>query len=575
MTRIIKMAQKTLHELLLSSNIATQEQLDECIQTSKKTGKTLEMCLVEQKLTTPQDIAKLYANYASMQYIETISDEMADPTLLSQIPLKFLRANIVIPVAHDGVKFVVTANPTNFQILDEVNLLLGGDLRYAIAPYNIIIDSINRYYPLESGKEMIESLEKEDDIDKSIELAEIEDTDILSMASEAPIIKLVNSILYQAVKREASDIHIEPFEKEVRVRFRIDGIMYDIMHPPKRLQGALSSRLKIMANLNIAEKRVPQDGRIQIKVAGKLFDIRVSILPVAHGERIVMRLLDKSKTFGELKDMGFSERDLKVIIDNIDRPNGIIYVTGPTGSGKSTTLYSILGRLNKPDSNIITVEDPVEYQMAGIGQVQVKEKVGMTFAAALRSILRQDPDIVMIGETRDQETAQIAIQAALTGHLVLSTLHTNSAPASITRLIDMGIEPFLIASSVIMVLAQRLVRRLCNDCKEQYQPEQEMLDKLGITAEQKTSMTFYKAVGCSECLETGYRGRLAIFEVMQMTAGVAKLTIARADTAIVRTQAIKDGMTQLVIDGARKIGQGLTSIEEVLAVATMEYSVEE
>jgi type II secretion system protein E len=569
------MAQKTLPELLLSSKIATQEQLDDCVQINKKTGKTLESCLVEKKLSTPQDIAKLYADYASMHYIETISDEMADPTLLSQIPLKFLRTNIVIPVVLDGIKYVVAANPTNFQILDEVNIILGGDLRYAIAPYTVIIDSINRYYPLESGKEMIESLEKEEDIDKSVELAEIEETDILSMASEAPIIKLVNSILYQAVKRGASDIHIEPFEKEVRVRFRIDGVMYDIMHPPKRLQGALASRLKIMANLNIAEKRVPQDGRIQIKIAGKLIDIRVSVLPVAHGERIVMRLLDKSKTFGEIEDMGFSDRDIKIIIDNIDRPNGIIYVTGPTGSGKSTTLYSILGRLNKSDSNIITVEDPVEYQMAGIGQVQVKEKVGMTFAAALRSILRQDPDIVMIGETRDQETAQIAIQAALTGHLVLSTLHTNSAPASITRLIDMGIEPFLIASSVIMVIAQRLVRRLCNECKQQHQPEQEMIDKLGIEAEEQKIMTFYKAVGCSECLETGYRGRLAIYEVMQMTAGIAKLSIARADTAIIRTQAVKDGMTQLVADGARKIGQGITTIEEVLAVATMEYSVEE
>lgn len=345
--------------------------------------------------------------------------------------------------------------------------------------------------------------------------------------------------------------------------------MYPAFTPPKRVQAALASRIKIMANLNIAEKRLPQDGRIQIKVADKAIDIRVSVLPVTFGERIVMRLLDKSKTFGALEQLGFSERDFDVIKKSIARANGIILVSGPTGSGKTSTLYSILSRLNKPEVNVVTVEDPVEYQMAGIGQVQVNAKVGLTFAAALRSILRQDPDIVMIGETRDQETAQIAIQAALTGHLVLTTIHTNNAPASITRLIDMGIEPFLIASSVVSVLAQRLVRKLCPKSKQPYKPDDEVLRLLGLSKEKAAAITFYKPVGCEECVN-GYKGRLAIFEIMEMTNEVAKLTIEKADASVIRRQAVADGMTLLIQDGIRKITEGLTTPEEVLRVATSE-----
>jgi general secretion pathway protein E len=421
---------------------------------------------------------------------------------------------------------------------------------------------------------MMKELEEEEGAPKEVAFEEIEEKDILGMASEAPIIKLVNNIFFQSVKRNASDIHIEPFEKEVRVRYRIDGVLYNVMTIPKRIQGALISRIKIMSHLDIAEKRIPQDGRIAIKVGDKPVDIRVSILPVAYGERVVMRLLDKSKTFAGLGDIGFSERDFAVVEKNIQRPNGILYITGPTGSGKTSTLYSILNEVNSPDVNIITVEDPVEYQMAGIGQVQVREKVGLTFAAALRSILRQDPDIVMIGETRDQETAQIAVQAALTGHLVLSTLHTNSAPASITRLIDMGIEPFLIASSVMMVVAQRLVRKLCPLCKRVYKPNLELLERIGLSHAQAKYITFYEPVGCDECNQAGYRGRMAIFEVMEMTPAIAKLTMERSETGIIREQAIKDGMILLIHDGLRRIKDGLTTIEEVLAVATLEQADE-
>jgi general secretion pathway protein E len=492
--------------------------------------------------------------------------------MLSKIPLKFLREHVVIPVRSQNTLFILTADPNNFQPVDELKLLLGKEARVAVAPRLAIIDAINRYYPLEGTTEMIEELEEEKEME-GLDFGAIQEEDILGMASEAPIIKLVNHILYQGVKRDASDIHIEPFEKELRVRYRIDGVMYTAFLPPKRAQAALTSRIKIMANMNIAEKRIPQGGRIQIKIADKAFDIRVSALPVSFGERIVMRLLDKTKTFGALNRLGFSERDFAVIEQSIAQPNGIILITGPTGSGKTSTLYSILSSLNSTEVNIVTVEDPVEYQMPGVGQVQVKESIGLTFAAALREILRQDPDIIMIGELRDAETSQIAIQAALTGHLVLSTVHTNSASATITRLIDMGIEPFLIASTIVAVVAQRLVRKLCEKCKRPYRPTAAALKRLPIDPDEIDKLVFYEPVGCEECLHTGYRGRLAIFEIMVMTQPVARLTLERSDTALIQNQAVKDGMTLLVQDGLRKIKLGLTTIEEVLAVASSQEGV--
>ncbi len=563
-------------DILLEKKIITSAQALECQALAEQTGQSVEQCLIEKKYATDEDLAKAIATRAGLPYIEKITDAMADLATLAKVPLKFLRDNVVIPVLVDNRLTILTAKPSNFQPLDEVNMLLGGNASYAVATEKVIIDAINRYYPLEGSKQMIAAFEKEEELGpEEVDFGAIEEKDIMSMASEAPIIKLVNNILFQAAKRGASDIHIEPFEKELEVRYRIDGVLYPVMTPPKRIQGALVSRIKIMANLNIAEKRIPQDGRIDIKVAGKAIDIRVSVLPVVFGERIVMRLLDKSRSFGALKDLGFSERDYKLMEQDIHKPNGIIYITGPTGSGKTSTLYCILGELNKPDVNIITVEDPVEYQMPGIGQVAVKEKIGLTFAAALRSILRQDPDIIMIGETRDFETAQIAVQAALTGHLVFSTLHTNNAPASITRLLDMGIEPFLIASSVILIMAQRLVRKLCPNCKKKYMPAEDLLESIGLTQKTAQGITFYQAVGCDECNQTGYKGRLAVFELMSMTAGIAKLTMERADTSLLRKQAIADGMILLIDDGIRKIKEGLTTIEEVIAVATMEQEVVE
>ena len=563
---------KNLAQVLIDRKQFTPQEIEKHQLDSVAAHLSLEDYLRMHDLIKDDDLARSYADQFGFQFIESISEKMTDPDMLARIPLKFLREHVVIPVRYQDVLYIITSNPADFQPVDELKLLLGRDARTAVSPRGIIIDAINRYYPLEGTKEMIEELEEEKEMEE-VDFGAIQEEDILGMASEAPIIKLVNHILYQGVKRGASDIHIEPFEKELRVRYRIDGVMYTAFLPPKRAQAALTSRIKIMANMNIAEKRVPQGGRIQIKIADKAFDIRVSSLPVSFGERIVMRLLDKTKTFGALTKLGLSDRDYAVIEQSIAQPNGIILITGPTGSGKTSTLYSILSALNSTEVNIVTVEDPVEYQMAGVGQVQVKESIGLTFAAALREILRQDPDIIMIGELRDQETSQIAIQAALTGHLVLSTVHTNSASATITRLIDMGIEPFLIASTIVAVIAQRFVRMLCEKCKRPYRPTAAALKRLPIDPAEIDTLVFYEPVGCEECLHTGYRGRLAIFEIMVMTQPVARLTLERRDTAVIQEQAVKDGMTLLVQDGLRKIKLGLTTIEEVLAVASSQEGV--
>ena len=566
------MVRKSLAQQLIERKVLTPAQIEEYQATSEEAHQSLEEYLRVHNLVKDEDLSRAYADLFELPFVDTITEKMADPELLSRIPLKFLRENIVIPVWYQEHPTIIISNPTDFQPIDELTLLMGPDTRQAVSTRGIIIDAINRYYPLEGTKQMIEELEEEKEME-SVDFGAIQEEDILGMASEAPIIKLVNHILYQAVKRGASDIHIEPFEKELRVRYRIDGVMYSVFMPPKRAQAALTSRIKIMANMNIAEKRIPQGGRIQIKIADKAIDIRVSVLPVTFGERIVMRLLDKTKTFGALKTLGFSDRDYGIIENSIAQPNGILLITGPTGSGKTSTLYSILYALNSPEVNVVTVEDPVEYQMAGIAQVQVKENIGLTFAAALREILRQDPDIVMIGETRDQETAQIAIQAALTGHLVLSTLHTNSAAATITRLLDMGIEPFLIASTLVAVVAQRLVRRLHDVCKRPYTPTAAALSRLPIDRKEIPNLVFYEPVGCEDCLHTGYKGRLAIFEIMVMTQPIARLTLERSDTALIQTAAVKDGMTLLVQDGLRKIKEGVTTIEEVLAVATSQEGI--
>lgn len=571
------MEYNSLGDVLVAQKRLSQEQCDTLQREAQEQHSAFDDYLMKQGIINAQDMAQAYAQWYNVPFVATITEHMALPEILSKVPLRFLREQVVIPVYRsdtDQTLIVITDRPHHFGPLDELRILFERDLPVAVSTRALIVDAINRYYPLEGEKQMIAELAQEEEISPEVDFGEIGEEDILGMASEAPIIKLVNHILYQAVKQDASDIHIEPFEREMQVRYRIDGILHTGMIPPKRAQSAIISRIKIMAHLNIAEKRKPQGGRIQLKIANKAIDVRVSVLPVVYGERIVMRLLDKSKTVADLEALGLSVRDYEVLVQSIEQPNGIILMTGPTGSGKTSTLYAILNRLNQPGVNIITVEDPVEYQMQGIGQVQVREKIGLTFAAVLREVLRQDPDIVMIGETRDSETAHIAIQAALTGHLVLTTLHTNSAASAVTRLIDMGIEPFLIASTMISVIAQRLVRRLCDACKRTYTPEPSAFVLLGISAEQARSVTFYQAVGCAICMNSGYRGRLAIFEIMRMSNDIARLVIQRVDTRIIQQQACREGMTLLVHDGLAKIKQGLTTVEEVLSEATFREAEE-
>ena len=558
-------------QTLLKMGVLKQFDENELCNNAQEQGLSVEAYLLSTKMITPHDLAKAYSQYYSLPLVEYVTEEMADPVLLSKIQFNFLRQNTVMPIMFQGKVAILVADPLNLGTIDELSMLLAKDAVTVISTPGVIIDGINRYYPMDGATKMMEDLEEDTNLlEGGLDLSQVEDQDILSMTSQAPVVKLVNHIIFQAVKRGASDIHVEPFEKELSVRYRVDGIMYLAFSPPKRIQGALVSRLKIMADMNIAEKRLPQDGRIESKVADKFFDIRVSVLPVMHGERVVMRLLDKSKAFASLENLGLSPHNLQVVNQAIAKPNGIILVSGPTGSGKTTTLYSIVSKLSSPELNIVTVEDPVEYQMTGVNQVQVQSKIGFTFATALRSILRQDPDIVMIGETRDVETAQIAVQAALTGHLVLSTIHTNNAPATITRLIDMGIEPFLISSSVLAVIAQRLVRRLCDACKTKYTPTPDMLHAVGVSPAQAKKMTFYKPVGCDKCLNLGYKGRLPVFEIMMMSNALARLIVEKVDANILRHQAIQDGMKLLVQDGVWKIELGQTTIEEVLSVATMQ-----
>ncbi len=564
------MIRKKLEDIFIEQNLISTDQHAEAVAEQQGSGKPLLQIYLEKKFISKVNIARGLAQQINVQFIEKITEQMADPQLLGKVPLKFLRQHAVIPIMFEGRKTIVTANPRDLQPLDDLALLMAGEVTYAVSTDDAIQDAINKYYPLESSKEMMDELKEGESEEFDLDMGPLEDKDIMEMANDAPIVKLVNHMLMQAVKEGASDIHIEPFERELRVRFRIDGNMYLRLTPPKRYQGAIVSRVKIMSDMNIAEKRIPQDGRIQIKVADKAIDVRVSVLPANYGERVVMRLLDKSKGVVELEQLNLSEHDFKALSEVIARPNGIILVSGPTGSGKTTTLYSILHKLNQPDVTIITVEDPVEYTMYGINQVQVHQQAGLTFAVALRSILRQDPDVVLIGEIRDGETAQIATQAALTGHLVLSTIHTNSAPATVTRLLDMGIEPFLIASSLICVISQRLVRRLCQQCKEPFKPDTEMLKSVGIPLEEAASITFYRAVGCDECLKLGFRGRLAIFEIMQVNDAIARLIVQHADATVIRKEALVQGMTLLSTDGVRQIKAGLTTIEEVLTVAHIE-----
>jgi len=560
-------AVKSLEAFLVDQGAVTAETLEKARE-RQRDGKGLGDVLQEMGAIDSGTWARALADHFGLPFCERLPEDGAVLELINQLPINFAKRCLVLPVAREGETVVVaTADPASLGPLDDVRLLLRKPIRVLVAPAPVIIDAINRAYDMASGS----ASELMDDLDEErldLMATELEEPrDLLESDDEAPIIRLVNSLLFQAAKDRASDIHIEPYERDLAVRFRIDGILYDIISPPKRFQPVIISRVKIMAGLNIAEKRLPQDGRIRIRLAGKDIDIRVSIVPTAFGERVVMRLLDKATTVLQLEELGLAGIKLDLVHKLIKQSHGILLVTGPTGSGKTTTLYGALSKINTIDKNIITIEDPIEYQLHGIGQIQVNPKIELTFASGLRSILRQDPDVIMVGEIRDLETAEIAIQAALTGHLVFSTLHTNDSFGAMTRLLDMGIEPFLVSSSVIAVMAQRLVRRVCSGCREPYQPSREELEELGIAPQRLMGRTIYKpGAGCNQCKRTGYRGRSGIHELLVVDDEIRTLVMKNGDAASIRRAATARGMSTLRQDGADKIVEGLTTIEEVLRV---------
>jgi len=561
------MLDKSLGNILLENTALTEAQLEEGLLVQREKGIRLGEALIQLRFLRSEDILKAISIQLGIPYLSSIKPEDIPSDAFSPVPINFAKKNELIPLAKypDHVD-VAIADPCNIPALDDLRLIYGTSVRPMIAGGSQITEAINIVYNRSTGADrtVMSDLQEEnlDNISQALE----EPVDLLDADDEAPIIRLVNSLMFRAVKQKASDIHVEPFEKELVVRFRIDGVLYDIMHPPKKVQNSVISRIKIMANLNIAEKRLPQDGRIRIKIAGKDIDIRVSTLPTSFGESVVMRLLDKSKVVLDLGAIGVQGKTHDQMMDLINRAHGIILVTGPTGSGKTTTLYAMLSQINTTDLKIITVEDPVEYQLPGINQIQVNAKIDLTFAGALRSILRQDPDVVMIGEIRDKETAEIAIQASLTGHLVISTLHTNDSASSATRLIDMGVEPFLVASSVIGIIAQRLVRTLCKECRERQIPSDFELMQLGLKREDVADKFIYKAKGCASCLDTGYSGRLGVHEILMMDDEVRALIMKNSDAATVKRKAMEKGMRTLREIAADKVLQGETTIEEILRV---------
>ncbi|ADR19555.1 type IV-A pilus assembly ATPase PilB [Calditerrivibrio nitroreducens] len=554
--------------ILLSENLITEEQLAKAIEVQKKEGGRLGSILVKLGFVDEGKIAEFLSQQYGVPYVDLKSKQI-DPKVLSIIPKDLCRKYMVVPFDRAGnVLSVAIADPSNAYALEDLRFITG----YTIKPFVAVESSINAILEAESSTDLAVSNIIEDSFElDELEIEEISEKEISVDAlrkevEDTPIVKFVNYILHEAIKRGASDIHVEPYEKEFRIRLRVDGVLYDLVKPPRNIKDAVISRLKILADLDIAEKRLPQDGRIKLKLPNKSVDMRVSTLPVLFGEKVVLRLLDKSNLQLDLEKLGFEPSSLERFIKGIESPYGMVLVTGPTGSGKSTTLYSALSRLNKVDVNIMTAEDPVEYNIFGINQVQIKDEIGLNFASALRSFLRQDPDIIMVGEIRDYETAEIAIKAALTGHLVLSTLHTNDAPSTINRLLNMGIEPFLVASSTVVILAQRLARRICSKCAEKVKIPAEALLSVGFRKDELDSFVPMKGKGCDACGGTGYKGRLALYEVMTVSEGIRELILRGANANELKKAAIEEGMITLRRSGLEKIKKGITTLEEVVRV---------
>jgi type IV pilus assembly protein PilB len=570
-------------ELLLKEKRITPEQLEEVLTYQKTHGGKLGHNLVKLGFVKDEDITALLSKQYGVPSINLTQFEI-DPGVIKLIPGETCHKYQIIPLSRSGATLTIAiTDPTNVFAMDDIKFMTGYNVEPVVASDGAVTDALEKYYPtlvkkVDSGPSALDaaakaleempSLDQAGDVEVLAELEEISAEALQRQGEEAPVIKLVNVILMSAIQKGASDIHIEPYEKEYRVRYRIDGILYNIMAPPMKYRDAVTSRIKIMSKLDIAEKRLPQDGRIKIRFAdngaAKDIDFRVSCLPTLFGEKIVMRLLDKDKLMLDMTKLGFEQESLTKFEYAIQKPWGMVLVTGPTGSGKTNTLYSSISRINTPETNIMTAEDPVEFNLPGINQVQVRENIGLNFAAALRSFLRQDPNIILVGEIRDFETAEIAVKAALTGHLVLSTLHTNDAPSTVNRLMNMGIEPFLVASSVNLICAQRLARRICSNCKEPHPTPPPALVQAGFSPEDAETVVPMRGAGCEKCNRTGYKGRVGLYEVLEVTDELRELVLVGASALELRKKAVEEGMITLRQSGLRKVKAGMTSIEEVV-----------
>ncbi|HSQ59234.1 MAG TPA: type IV-A pilus assembly ATPase PilB [Acidobacteriota bacterium] len=558
------MQQDNLGLKLLEARLITPEALQKAQQQVKAGGGQLTAALIKIGALSESDLTKFLGDLYGVASID-LSNYMPDPSVVKIIPSDVANKFQVVPISKTGRRLqVAMANPANIFAIDDIKFITGCEVQPLVASEAAIKKAIDKAYDSAASFETVMR-----GLDDDIEVIEDQmdegpDVALLGEAEQAPVVKLVNSLISDAVRKGASDIHIEPYERALRVRFRIDGTLYEMMSPPFRMKAAMISRLKIMAELDIAERRVPQDGRIKLRLLGRTIDLRVSSLPTIFGEKVVMRILDKGNLNIDLNKLGFQEQALNDFTRAISMPYGMVLVTGPTGSGKTTTLYSALSKINMPEVNIMTAEDPVEYNLDGINQVLVNDDVGLSFAAALRSFLRQDPNIIMVGEIRDIDTGSIAVKAALTGHLVLSTLHTNDAPSTINRMVDMGIEPFLVASSTNLIMAQRLLRKICAACKSDVRLHPEVLRELGIADEDAKNSSFKEGKGCVECNNTGYKGRVGVYEVMPVTAKIRDQILDRSSVAAIKKQAVAEGMLTLRADGLLKLKNGVTTAEEVL-----------
>ncbi len=556
-------------EILIRQGTISPDQLREAIEMADSSGCKLPDALSRLGYATGEDVMQAMAEQHGREYVN-LADAMIPPSVVELVPESVARENAVLPLAEsDGELTVIVSDPLDFETIEKLRFILNRQIEIALAPRESILEAINRHYGQtvgESADSMLQEFtDTAIDFEATDEDGEGGDEDVDE--SSAPIVRLVQLIITEAAQLRASDIHIEPFEDRIRVRYRIDGVLVERDSPPRRLLGAILSRVKILSKLDIAERRRTQDGRIKVTVGEKELDLRVSVIPTNHGQSVVMRILDKDSIKVGLKQLGFSDEDFRKFQNLIQRPNGIILVTGPTGSGKTTSLYAALNDLNTPDKKIITAEDPVEYYLQGVNQVEIRHRIGLDFARVIRAMLRQAPNIILVGEMRDLETAQMGIQASLTGHLVFSTLHTNDAPSAITRLIDMGVPSYLVSSSVVAIMGQRLVRVVCQKCKQAFSPSQPVLEAAGITQEMAKNAEFAMGRGCNHCQGSGFRGRIAIFELLLMSSDIRALTFQQASTELYRRAAISEGMTTLYWDGISKAIRGVTTLEEVFRVA--------